>query len=152
MSTRAWNQRYATGIASIDAQHVTLFESAQGLNDALRSGHAREAVPGLLEHLIVYSLSHFADEEAHMERLCYPGLPGHRDVHRDLMAQVYDLQDRYLKGEPQVVMELTMLVTRWLKKHIQEHDQAFAAFIRREENKTEPDSPASSASDSSPEL
>jgi hemerythrin len=131
MSAFTWNEKYATGIASIDDQHRSLFQSVQELHDAYRSGKAREAIPLILEQLVDYSSQHFEDEEAEMERAAFPGLPRHREEHRTLMAQVHNLQERYVQGEPQLPMELSILLSRWLKNHIKDHDMAFAHFVCR---------------------
>jgi hemerythrin-like metal-binding protein len=125
-----WDPRYETGIASIDAQHRVLLQSARELHEAYRSGSAKEVVPRVLDNLVTYCMTHFEDEEVHMERLAFPELSAHREEHQKLMAQVYDLQDRFTRGEGHVPMELSILVTRWMRKHIQEHDQAFADFAR----------------------
>lgn len=136
MSVFAWDQRYATGIASIDAQHITLFRSAQELHDAYRNGRAGEAIPHMLNHLVIYCTTHFEDEESHMEKSAFHGLRAQQEEHRQFLARVYDLRDRYAKGESQVPMELSMLLTRWLKKHIKEYDQVFGDFIRQNEMET----------------
>jgi hemerythrin-like metal-binding protein len=83
----------------------------------------------MLDQLMSYCLTHFEDEETHMEKFAFPGLQVHRHEHRSLMAQVDSLRERYAKGESQVPMELSILVTRWLKLHIKEHDQVFADFL-----------------------
>jgi hemerythrin len=130
MSVRDWDPSCATGIPSIDAQHVALFDAAKGLHKAFRSGRGREAVPGLLRDLEAYCLSHFQDEEAHMARLGFPDLRAHQEEHRRLMARVYDLHERFQNGEAHAAMEVSILVSEWLKSHIKELDRSFADYVR----------------------
>jgi hemerythrin len=139
MSDRDWDPDCATGIPSIDAQHMTLFESAQDLHKAFRTGNGKTAIPALLRELEVYCLSHFHDEEIHMERLGFPDLAAHQEEHRRLMARVYDLHERYQKGEAHAAMELSILVSDWLKAHIKGQDRTFADFIREQDGQPVPE-------------
>jgi hemerythrin-like metal-binding protein len=131
MPVHAWDQRYATGIPSIDEQHRWLFSQVQQLYAAYRTGRGREAIPGMIKSLTAYCQDHFMDEEAQMRAHRYPGLDLHREEHRKLMVRVDHLGERFAGGESDVAMELSVLVSGWLKDHIQEQDQAFAAFLRR---------------------
>jgi hemerythrin len=133
VSVFTWYPRYAIGIASIDAQHIALFRSAQELHDAYRAGLAREIIPETLNHLMIYCMTHFEDEEAHMSKAAFPGLRAHQEEHRRLLARAYDLRERFAKGDSQVAMELSLLIARWLKKHIKESDRLFGDFIRQKE-------------------
>jgi hemerythrin-like metal-binding protein len=135
MSTLAWDDRYATGVPAIDAQHKALFQSAQDLQEAVAAGTPDEAVTRVLDHLVTYCKTHFADEETHMDRLGFPELAAHQEEHRKLMARVYGLLERHATGEQQVPMELSILITHWLRAHIREFDQRMADYVR----KTEPE-------------
>lgn len=130
MPVYAWDQEYATGIPSIDAQHQWMFKLVQELYDAYRSGKAKEAIPGMLTNLVSYCLTHFNDEEAQMKQHRFPALAFHREEHRQLMTRVYHLHERYANNEPDVAMEMSILLSNWLKTHIQEQDQVFAEFLR----------------------
>lgn len=130
MSLCTWDPTLATGISSIDGQHQYLFALVQGLYDAYRSGKGREVVPETLDELVAYCLTHFADEESHMNRARFPDLPFHHAEHQRLMAKVHHLQDQLANGEPQLAMDLSILLSQWLRTHIREHDLAFADFLR----------------------
>ena len=100
------------------------------LYDAYQAGAASEVVAAVLKHLIAYCNTHFQDEEAHMERLGFPGLQAQQEEHRQLTNRVYGLLDQYATGQLQVSEELSILVFQWLRKHIKEYDQVFADFVR----------------------
>lgn len=125
-----WKSEYATGIASIDAQHIGLFQSAQNLHEAYTGGKAKEVVEQTLNHLVVYCATHFEDEEDHMRRMNYPELHSHREAHSILMTHVYHLECKYKNHEKDTPMMLSILVVNWLKKHILELDMQFAAFVK----------------------
>lgn len=130
MTVFTWDHSYATGIDSIDAQHQALFQSANDLHEACRTGNTGEAIASVLDHLVTYCNTHFEDEEAHMNRLGFPGLQTQQAEHRKLIAKVSSMLERYASGQPEVAMELSILLTQWLKQHIKEHDQVFADFVR----------------------
>ena len=130
MAAFDWDRRCETGIASIDAQHQELFRLARELYEASKTGAEREVVTAVLKHLITYCNTHFQDEEAHMERLGFPGLQAQQEEHRKLTTRVYGLLDQHATGQLQVSEELSILVFQWLRKHIKEYDQVFADFVR----------------------
>lgn len=125
-----WDSKYETGIDSIDGQHVALFQSAKNLHDSFLKGLSADAITHTLNHLLVYCSTHLEDEEAHMRAASYPSLRDHQAEHRDLMTRVYHLRDQYLQGETSVALDLSLLIVTWFRRHILEHDQRFADFLR----------------------
>ena len=133
MSVFEWKREYATGIDSIDAQHIGLFQSARKLHSAYTEGKARESVEQTLNHLVVYCSTHFEDEEEHMRRMSYPDLHSHRAAHSILMTHVHHLENKYKNHESDTPMMLSILIVNWLKKHILGLDMQFAAFVKAHE-------------------
>ena len=133
MAAFDWDRRCETGIASIDAQHQELFRLARELYEASKTGAEREVVTAVLKHLITYCNTHF---EAHMERQGFPGLQAQQEEHRKLTARVFGLLDQFAVDGAQVPEELSILVSQWLRKHIQEYDQVFADFIHQQATNT----------------
>ena len=86
---------------------------------------ARRAVAELLE----YTRTHFASEEALMEAAAYPALPAHRELHRELLLQVGEMELRVEVGEPSASLDLSRFLAKWLINHIQVADQRFGAFV-----------------------
>jgi len=76
MGTFEWTEMYAVKVAGFDRQHRTLFRTVNELNEALRAGHGKDIVGKVLQRLIEYTASHFAQEEAAMEKNGYPELGG----------------------------------------------------------------------------
>ncbi len=76
-----WTPALAVGVPEIDAQHQELFRRAERLITALRTGDRGEVEP-LVRYLAAYAVEHFAAEERYMREIGYPGLDGHRAVHR----------------------------------------------------------------------
>ncbi len=131
MTRFTWNPKLATGIASIDAQHISLFESAKYLHQTFRDQTASEGIAHTLNHLVAYCATHFEDEEGYMIQRSFPRLHEHQAEHRKLMSRVFHLRDRYVAGETSVAMDLSILIADWLRDHILKFDQAFAEYVRQ---------------------
>ena len=129
MSLLQWNDSYSVHVTSFDQQHQTLFRTINELHDALRAGHGREAAGKVLQRLIDYTASHFAAEEAVMERNGYPELVAHRAAHKALVTQVLKFQKDFEAGKPSVGLELMPFLQKWLSEHIQQTDKKYGPFL-----------------------
>jgi hemerythrin len=136
MPAPAWDQSYETGIASIDAQHAELFRLARELFDVSQVGISQGALAEKLNRLVAYCNTHFEDEEMQMDRLGFPGLQTQQQEHRKLTSRVYYLLEQHAIGASQAPLELSILVSQWLKKHILEFDQVFADFVHQNQMKS----------------
>lgn len=129
MPIAVWNDRFATGLASIDLQHQELFAAVNRLEEASTGRDSETEVRKALAFLLQYTVEHFRVEEDHMERHGYPGFAAHAVEHARLMDQVGVLQRRFDAGRP-MAAELTVFFADWLKHHIHQVDQAYAAFLK----------------------
>jgi hemerythrin-like metal-binding protein len=66
-----WNQGLSIGDDYIDSQHRGFVELIGGVSEY---GDSRDR--HVLSEVLSYAATHFADEEAYMERIEYPGAPG----------------------------------------------------------------------------
>lgn len=130
MSNLAWRACYETGIASIDAQHQSLFKALRYLHKAIYEGGVHAEVGVVLEFLEQYCQIHFTEEEAYMKQLRFPGLLEHMAEHRTFWIQIQDLRARYAAETPEVSMEASLLLFAWFRDHILVQDMAFARHAR----------------------
>ncbi len=123
--------QYHVGIPQVDQEHQQLFAIVARIQQALEQdgdtaqNEARRAVAELLE----YTRTHFASEEALMEAAAYPALPAHRELHRELLLQVGEMELRVEVSEPSASLDLSRFLAKWLINHIQVADQRFGAFV-----------------------
>lgn len=125
-----WNEKYATGIDAIDAEHRTLFDAINSLHGMLRDGQAGAAAQRDLRFILNYSRDHFAREERLMEEFGCPGLAEHQTAHEQLLGRMGDLVGKVAAGEP-FSTATTAFLTHWLTGHIRVEDQVYALFIRK---------------------
>lgn len=129
MPIAVWNDRFATGIGSIDQQHQQLFEAVNRLHEAYVQGDPLPEIQKALDFLLQYTVEHFRAEEDHMERLGYPGFAAHAVEHARLFDQVAVLKTRFDSGRA-MSGDLTAFFADWLKHHIHQVDMAYVSYLK----------------------
>ena len=71
----------------LEAEHAAITHQLQSLKDAVLSGASRAEVIEILNTLIGFCATHFADEEEFLRGQGDPHLDGHMAAHRDLLAK-----------------------------------------------------------------
>ena len=84
-----WNERYNLGVDIIDKEHKKLLSI---LNKLFDFGNKEEKSHFACQEAIKYfkdhAIQHFADEEAYMASINYPGLEAHKRIHRDFRERM----------------------------------------------------------------
>jgi len=125
-----WSPEYSVGNDLIDHEHQKLFEMADRLHQAMLSGGGNLVLRGLFDEMAEYTRTHFAHEEALMERYSYPQLPAHAEIHQQLIARVASLQEDLNAGKLTVTMNTMQFLRDWLSHHIGKTDRLVAAHVR----------------------
>ena len=125
--------KFRVGIGHIDQQHQRLFEILGRVHDALLANDfsAGPTIRSAVEDLLEYTTTHFASEEATMQAAGYPLLAAHQELHRQLLAQVHDIEIRAEFDAQYSPPELAAFLYNWLAEHILTQDQAFGEYCRR---------------------
>lgn len=123
-----WHDRYNLGIDIIDDEHKKLFRI---LNKLFAFGEDEEKSQWVCQEGIKYfkdhTVKHFADEEAYMESVNYPGLPMHRRIHADFRDNTIPLLQKELEENEYSeasVSHFLGVCTGWLLGHTLTEDQA----------------------------
>ncbi len=119
------------GIDVLDDQHKTLIDALNRLMDALWDGKGKEEVCNSIKFLIEYTIMHFAEEEAWMERYRFPELEGHILLHRQFVERVQGLAKACSEGRATSDLAITTFydIWDWLKFHILNTDKRYGKFI-----------------------
>src|ERR1035437_6651732 len=124
-----WRDEYSVRIPEIDSQHKVLIRLINDLHAAMLQGKGKDALSAIVNELVRYTESHFAFEESLLQKRNYSGLAAHRQVHRDLTRQVYELREKVQAGKLTITMEVMTFLKDWLANHILSQDQAYAREI-----------------------
>lgn len=126
-----WSPALSVGHREIDAQHQRLVEIANELNAAMQSGAGVQASGRVLNHLVDYTVQHFAYEEGEMSKSRYPAMDAHKEEHRKLVAEVSAFKAKFDSGKAAISIELMGFIRDWLLNHILKVDKALAAYLGR---------------------
>lgn len=126
-----WDSSFSTSIPTFDDQHKKLFAMVNELSAAMQQKRSKEAIGNVLQRLIEYTGSHFAAEEAVFKKTGYPDEAAHLRIHRDLVAQVLDLQKKFAAGETVLTQDVIEFLQGWLVTHIKGDDKAYGPHLSR---------------------
>ncbi len=130
MSLIQWNDTLSVGIGEIDKQHIKLIGLINQLNDAIQSGHDQEALAGVLDELVAYTMYHFGTEERLMELYAYTELAPHIERHEQFLIDITTFIERYQeRSSPQLAKDLITFLSDWLSNHILRTDKELASFL-----------------------
>ena len=114
----------------LDRQHRAMVDCINRLGEAIRSGETEEEVRRILSFLVLYSDTHFQEEEALMAQRDYPAQEEHRLQHQDCIHQIERLLELYRNGDRDVLTKLARFYEVWLVDHLAGSDQLLADFVR----------------------
>jgi hemerythrin-like metal-binding protein len=120
-----WKDSYRIGEEAIDRQHQELFVLANAMFGASDKGALRLCAIQLYQHV----REHFADEEALMKMVAFPGYKAHVESHNRILKNLGEVSHAIGKDamDPKVVVEF---LTDWGLKHIPHDDAQVAAFVK----------------------
>lgn len=85
-----------------------------------------------LNSLVNYTKTHFASEEALMQKYRYPEYLQHKAEHDKLTAQVVAFQSDFTAGRSMMTVDLLHFIKNWLAHHIGQIDQKVASFLKQQ--------------------
>ncbi len=129
MSLMDWSSALSVNIKQFDDQHKKLVVMVNQLHDAMKIGKGSEVLGPILNSLISYAATHFADEETAMKKYDYPELPKHKAEHDKLAKQVIDLQKQYQSTHSVLSMTVMNFLKDWLVNHIQREDKKYGVYL-----------------------
>ncbi len=94
-----WDEQYNIGVDIIDKEHKKLFNILNKLFDFRhREEKSHFACQEAIKYFKDHAIQHFADEEAYMASIHYPGLETHRRIHKDFREQMLPALEKELEA------------------------------------------------------
>lgn len=131
-----WKERYNIGVPRIDDQHKELFKRVTQFVETVRSAEPWETktdrINETLRFMKDYVVTHFADEEEFQQQIGYPDFEEHCKIHRDMVAYVTEVSQRYEQQEHQEVLmqQFAGKLLAWLINHVADCDNRIADYVR----------------------
>lgn len=128
-----WVNAYSVGIDEIDNQHKTLIDLlnrvAMGQESLLKS---KVKLIKIVYEIKSFAILHFATEARYMKKFMYPEIEDHLKEH-DFFLETISLIENGLKNlQPNVPMDILLVLKKWFVKHLTSTDQQFYAFMKHE--------------------
>lgn len=132
-----WRDEYRVGVSQIDTEHQYLFGLVNEFHDSNAGGDSREEVLRILSRLVAYAEEHFQHEEALMERVGYPRLPRHHELHQKLYSSIFAINEKLTSPTVRVNAETLRFLKDWLVDHVVREDADIGVFMRRKATEEE---------------
>jgi hemerythrin len=129
MAIIRWSNDLSVGVASLDAQHQTLFQMFDDLNEAILAGKDREVIGGIIQGLIECSREHFQREEKLFAHTDYLDAAAHKLEHDAFVREAERLREEHLAGKAGVASRVLDFMSAWLKEHILGTDRKYTAHL-----------------------
>jgi len=126
-----WNESYSVNIKQFDDQHRKLVELINMLHDAMSMGKGIQVMRKVLDELVAYTTTHFADEEKVMQEHNYPGYLAHKMEHERLTFKVLEIQSKFQDRQITLTLGVMKFLQDWLVNHIQGTDQKYTAYLNK---------------------
>lgn len=126
-----WNEQISVGVEQFDNDHKYLITLLNSLFDGINAGRGPQSLAYILEELLEYTETHFAREEAEMQRLGYADYGSHKAQHDAMTSKVYDIQRQVAAGSNAALSkEAVEFLNNWLVSHIQGTDKNYMPFFK----------------------
>jgi hemerythrin len=120
-----WEEKYSTGIQSIDNQHKEIFNYLNSLLDAMKLGQADKIIYQIVLELEKYSIVHFQKEEFFFQRFNYSGAKEHIREHQFFIQKVASIKSELRAGKKVISIELLNFLKGWIDNHILVADKSY---------------------------
>ena len=123
-----WEDRFGIGVEIIDEAHRKLFSIVEKILDLYVEKHEDKfaCVEGI-KYFKAYAFRHFAEEEAYMREIGYPGYLAHKKIHDRMRWETLPALEHLLYAtdfSTQAVQRFVGVCTGWLTGHIIIEDRA----------------------------
>jgi hemerythrin len=81
-------------LTEIDQQHRELVNILNKLDDAVINHETRKNIYRIINEIVSYTETHFANEERLMVQTRYPEIESHKSMHKELTKDTFRLRDK----------------------------------------------------------
>lgn len=129
MALITWTDSMSVGVAKIDKEHQGLIELINLLHSEMLAGKSKDVLGPVLDKLIVYTKTHFANEEMLFRTHNYPQAAAHVKEHTALTQKALALQADQKAGKSVISAPVLGFLRDWLTSHILKQDMAYKIFF-----------------------
>lgn len=118
--------KLSVGVPAMDQEHQTLIGLMNKLHTLSTTGAPKSELGQALQALAKYTVKHFADEEAFMERTHFAGLEKHKSIHAELLRRVGEYAKSF-EATGGLGADFFSFLRLWLRAHISNLDMQYGS-------------------------
>lgn len=132
MAFLEWSEKINLGVSEMDHEHKVLIGMMNELYDLNAADKLKTTIENKFKALFDFTIRHFSDEEAYMEKINYPEFKSHKRIHGELLKSLETHYKSYLSGaNTKLSDEVFRFLKVWLQAHIMGIDMKYADFSRK---------------------
>ena len=121
-----WNDKeLGLAVKEMDDEHKMLVAKMNALYRGVELKESPDKIGKLVKDLAEFTVKHFSDEEAYMEKINFPGLATHKIIHQQLLAQFKTYSEEFQKTKTLSPAFFNFLKV-WLTSHIRGIDKKYS--------------------------
>ena len=124
-----WSDKYATGIAELDAQHKEVITAIENLDQNLNSNAFDTSIEAALRALKEQLKDHFGVEEQYMADLQSPDLPSHKKEHDEFLNLVDEQLEAHRSHQRRFDATFMRVISDWMINHFEGMDAQFSLSV-----------------------
>lgn len=127
-----WDDKYLIGVKDIDEQHKKIVKVICAYKKSFSDKTVDSGIEmgKIIVFLVKYANYHFQAEEAFMERIDYPDLEHHRQIHFELTEELKEVLMKLKTKQSYTPIEFYYFLMKWLTDHIEEEDNKIGQYYK----------------------
>jgi hemerythrin-like metal-binding protein len=128
-----WNEDLELGLESIDQEHKGLIEHYERLYQKMKKGEGHDYCIELLNYLKNYVNTHFANEEAFLDKINYTDSDNHKDIHNAFKTDLLMIANEFELHEIDnlKLIKFNLFIKNWCMYHILVEDRNYIEFYHK---------------------
>lgn len=123
-----WTDKLDVHVDNMNAEHKQIIALMNKMHDEVEKQSPLEEVMKTVADLEAVAKQHFADEEAYLESIHYPGTKQHKEIHTKLLERYAVQKEEFLKSNGQSASQFFSFLKIWLSSHIMGIDSHYGEF------------------------
>lgn len=116
----------SVNVHEMDQEHQQLIKKMNALHEGFERKKDRSGLEPLLKDFVDYTLKHFADEEAYMDRVKFEGAATHKIIHQQLLNEVNKHVAEF-EASGNLTDSFFRFLAVWLTSHIKGIDAKYGS-------------------------
>jgi len=130
--TPKWNDNFASGIAEIDREHITIFDIINLFSKELNANRSQEELLKIFRGCVDYIRQHCEKEEELMKKYNYPGEKAHSDDHLHFNLKLSSWHRQADLGKLIISHGIVSDIAEWNLRHTVLMDKEMGTYLRRQ--------------------